>query len=70
MREAHGGQCRKWNTCGYDLISLDQGGGVSGLDEELDLSQVSIDRVEQGTGGVNQSEMGLVCLLERCRYLF
>lgn len=46
------------------------GGGVSRGHEELDLSQVSIDRVEHGTGGVNQSEMGLVRLLERCRYLF
>ena len=70
MREAHGGQCRKWHTCGYDLVSLDQGGGVRRRYEELDLSQVTIDRVEQGTGGVNQSEMGLVRLLEKCRYLF
>ncbi len=26
--ETHGGQCRKWNACDYDLISLDQGGSV------------------------------------------
>ena len=70
FRETHGCQCRKWNTCDYDLISLDHGGAVRRRYQKLDLSEVSIDRGERWAGGINQSDMSLVHLLERCGYLF
>jgi hypothetical protein len=53
FRETHGCQCRKWNTCGYDLISLDHVGAVRRRYQKLDLSQVSIERGEHWAGGVN-----------------